>query len=76
MSKLSIINTEIEFVPKGKTLKFKFEILFSNEYRWRITASNGDIIAASTEGYSSRKMCIENLETIGNCIEVILEELS
>ncbi|QPH52434.1 YegP family protein [Pontivivens ytuae] len=31
------------------------------EYRWRRTASNGNIVGASSEGYSSKKACEENM---------------
>lgn len=34
----------------------------SGEYRWRLTAQNGEIIAASTEGYSSKSSCESNFE--------------
>ena len=30
------------------------------EFRWRRTASNGEIIGASSEGYTSKKHCEEN----------------
>jgi uncharacterized protein len=30
------------------------------EYRWRRTASNGEIVGASSEGYSSKKDCEAN----------------
>jgi uncharacterized protein len=30
------------------------------EFRWRRTASNGEIVGASSEGYQSKKHCEEN----------------
>ena len=32
------------------------------QWRWRRTASNGQIIGASTEAYKSRKACERNLK--------------
>jgi uncharacterized protein YegP (UPF0339 family) len=34
------------------------------EWRWRITAHNGEIIGASTEGYKSKLACFNNLKAI------------
>lgn len=42
------------------------------EWRWRITASNGRIIGASTEGYINKGDCIYNAQSVGiSLIEVI-----
>lgn len=35
------------------------------EWRWTRTASNGRIVGASTEGYSSRQNCVENAKRNG-----------
>lgn len=32
----------------------------ANEWRWRIIASNGEIIGASTEGYINQSDCLNN----------------
>jgi|GEM_PF-586360 len=34
----------------------------SGEHRWRVTASNGEKIAAATEGYSSKQGAQDNFE--------------
>jgi len=51
-----------------KILKPKHEIYKDNakEWRWRITASNGDIIAASCEGYKNKVDAEKNLRYITN----------
>lgn len=36
-----------------------------NEWRWRRVASNGRIVGASAEGYSSRTNCLENARRNG-----------
>ncbi|PTM40231.1 DUF1508 domain-containing protein [Bosea sp. 124] len=36
-----------------------------SEWRWRRTASNGRIVGASTEGYSSKAACIANAQRNG-----------
>jgi uncharacterized protein YegP (UPF0339 family) len=38
----------------------------AKEWRWRITASNGDIIAASCEGYKNKIDAEKNLRYITN----------
>lgn len=35
------------------------------EWRWRRTARNGQIVGASSEGYSSRQACVENARRNG-----------
>ncbi|CAK7031070.1 MAG: hypothetical protein DELT_02790 [Desulfovibrio sp.] len=35
------------------------------EWRWRRTASNGNIIGASTEGYSAKASAVANAERHG-----------
>jgi len=51
-----------------KISKPKHEIYKDNakEWRWRITASNGDIIAASCEGYKNKVDAEKNLRYITN----------
>jgi uncharacterized protein YegP (UPF0339 family) len=36
-----------------------------NEWRWRRTASNGRIVGASSQGYSSKNACVENARRNG-----------
>jgi uncharacterized protein YegP (UPF0339 family) len=40
----------------------------AEEYRWRITAENGEIIAAATEGYKDKTDCIGNLNLVKGAI--------
>ncbi|MEO1530079.1 MAG: DUF1508 domain-containing protein [Planctomycetota bacterium] len=37
----------------------------SGDWRWRRTASNGQIVGASSEGYSSRSACEANARRNG-----------
>jgi uncharacterized protein YegP (UPF0339 family) len=39
----------------------------TKKWRWKITMSS-DIVAASTQGYSTRAECVENIKKIGNHI--------
>lgn len=43
--------------------KDKFEVYQDKkgEYRWRRTASNGQVVGAASEGYSSKKACEDNM---------------
>lgn len=44
----------------------KWEIYQSKEnWRWRRTARNGEIVGASTQGYSNKSDCIANAERNG-----------
>lgn len=40
--------------------KWEFYVDAANNWRWRRTAKNGEIIDASTEGYKNRYNCVEN----------------
>lgn len=47
----------------------------TGEYRWRLKHANGNILATSSEGYSSRAAalkCIENVKNSGDA-EVVEE---
>ncbi len=34
------------------------------EYRWRMVAANGNVVATSGEGYKNKKDCLSTLESI------------
>ncbi len=36
----------------------------AGKYRWRITAENGRIIGASSQGFASKQMAQENMELV------------
>lgn len=41
----------------------------ANEWRWRRTASNGEIVGASNEGYVNKSDCIANAQRHGmDCV--------
>ncbi|MGD9891494.1 MAG: HVO_2922 family protein [Dehalococcoidia bacterium] len=44
----------------------KFEVYrdAKSEYRWRLKATNGQTIATSGEGYSSRQSCLNGIESV------------
>ena len=45
----------------------------AEEYRWRITAANGKIIGAATEGYTNRVDCVYNMQILKNALNEIEE---
>ena len=49
----------------GQDDQWKFYKDKKGEYRWRRTASNGEIVGSSHEGYKNRKDCIANAERAG-----------
>jgi uncharacterized protein YegP (UPF0339 family) len=36
----------------------------SNQFRWRLIAPNGNIIASSGEAYSSKQACLDGIESV------------
>ena len=52
----TIQHYEVEFYRSGLIFK---------EWRWRIRATNGRIIGASTEGYKNRLDCVYNAQSVG-----------
>ncbi len=48
----------------------------AGEYRWRLIASNGNIIADSGEGYINKGDCKSGYESVKNhCQDAVVEEL-
>lgn len=45
---------------------------FTRQWRWKIKASNGRIIASSSEGFFNKKDCEHNLEITCNTIQEFL----
>jgi uncharacterized protein len=49
----------------------------SGEFRWRLKASNGQTIASSGEGYSSKKSCLDGIESVKrNAIKAEIHDLT
>lgn len=51
----------------------KYKVIFYRswplgKWRWRVTASNGRIIGASSQGYYNKKECIQNVKDLGECL--------
>lgn len=44
----------------------KFEVYQdkSGDYRWRLKAANGEPLAVSEEGFSSKRSCINSIESV------------
>jgi hypothetical protein len=36
----------------------------AGEYRWRLKASNGQVIAGSGQGNSSKKSCLDGIDSV------------
>lgn len=53
--------------PKGLGKNDKWDIYQDKreEYRWRRTATNGEVTGASSEGYKTKADCIANAERNG-----------
>lgn len=46
------------------TVKVKVYKDRKNKWRWQMKVDNGRIVGASTEGYSKRRLALENLEVV------------
>ncbi|MEZ4521921.1 MAG: YegP family protein [Thermomicrobiales bacterium] len=46
----------------------KFEVYrdASGEYRWRLKASNGQVIATGGEGYTTKTACMNGIDSVKN----------
>lgn len=55
----------------------KFELYKdkAGEYRWRLKHSNGNIIAAASEGYSSKASALNGIEIVKASKDSPVEEL-
>jgi uncharacterized protein YegP (UPF0339 family) len=55
-----------DFPKKVEGIMPKFEIFQSKnqEYRWRLRADNGRVIADSGEGYTSKSGCENGIESV------------
>lgn len=45
---------------RGSDDKWEFYKDNKDEWRWRRTATNGRIVGAATEGYTSKQNCVDN----------------
>lgn len=46
-----------------------YKTLFTRQWRWKIKASNGKIVAASTESFKNRLDCINNAQITFRSLE-------
>lgn len=46
----------------------RFEVYrdHNREYRWRLRAANGKVIADCAEGYRTRRACLAGVDLVGN----------
>jgi uncharacterized protein YegP (UPF0339 family) len=45
---------------------------FKKEWRWRVRATNGEIVGASTEGFVNKSDCEHNARLVGMALGVML----
>jgi uncharacterized protein YegP (UPF0339 family) len=55
-----------EEMAKGTKTKYEFEVYVdkAKEFRWRLKAANGQIVAASSEGYKAKADCEHAIDLI------------
>lgn len=46
----------------------------SSNYRWRLKAANGDIVADSAEGYSSKQSCQNGIDLVKSAWNAPVED--
>ena len=62
-AKAEVEDLSVEGAPTVKHPKFQVYVDKSGEYRFRLKATNGEIIAAS-EGYKAKASCLNGIESI------------
>lgn len=50
-----------------KEINWQFYTDADGDWRWRLTADNGRIVAAASQGYKNRSDCEQNANTFGHC---------
>ena len=62
-----------KFLPKTeKDMKYEVYTDKAGEWRWRLIAGNGNIIAVSGEGYGQRQSCIDGIDAVKSSNELTL----
>ena len=59
---------------KTATLIFR-QHLITRQWRWKLIASNGRILGASSEGFFNKKDCIDNAKKTGKALVELTTEL-
>jgi hypothetical protein len=62
-AKAEVEDLSVEGAPTVKHPKFQVYVDKAGEYRFRLKATNGEIIAAS-EGYKAKASCLNGIESI------------
>lgn len=44
--------------------KFEVYVDKADQYRWRLKAANGENVAASGEGYTTKQSCLHGLDVV------------
>jgi len=47
----------------------------AGEWRWRVTASNGEIIGASSEGYVRKIDAVKNVAALRGALQTLVSDL-
>ena len=66
--KANIEDRTVDSVVEQKSPKFEVFVDKKGEFRFRLKAKNGEIIAAS-EGYTAKSSCINGIESVKNNAE-------
>lgn len=59
---------------KKSTLIFR-QHLITRQWRWKLIASNGKYLGASSEGFFNKKDCIDNAKKTGKALVELSKEL-
>jgi uncharacterized protein YegP (UPF0339 family) len=65
-----------DYSLKKETHKMKFHIYKDSrgEWRWRLKAANGKILAESGEGYNTKQACKEGIELVKGAVSAAVVE--
>jgi uncharacterized protein len=57
-------------------MKFEIYLDTKKQYRWRLKASNGQIIADGSEGYTKKENCQNGISLTKGCASATVSDLT
>ena len=51
-----------------------YKTLWRKEWRWRIKAKNGRVIASASEGYKNKQDCLYNMNSTAQSLDAFIKE--
>jgi uncharacterized protein YegP (UPF0339 family) len=74
---MAVVSHDVDLFITIRSLNMKFHVYkdTNNEWRWRLKATNGNILADSGEGYSAKADCLAGIQSVkGSANSQVVEE--